>query len=295
MTFVTRMIFLDEAAYPVFVPQNEGMLRPVKVVAPKGSIFNPRYPRACFARFCQVQRAVDLVLRALAPVVPEQITAGNSAHLHFISYSGFNEESQEYWVYLEVDEGSYGGRPARDGLDSVDCLIANTRNNPIEELEWRFPMRTERYELRDEPCAAGKTRGGIGMVRVNRFLVDTIVTCEGERHDTDPPWGIFGGHDGVNASMIRNAGTPQEERWPSKVTAARLEAGDTLQITVPNSAGYGDPYDRDPELVLGDVLDGFTTVELAERDYGVVIDPETAELDLDATGELRGRRASVTA
>jgi 5-oxoprolinase (ATP-hydrolysing) len=295
MTFITRMIFLDEAAYPVFVPQNEGMLRPVKVIAPKGSIFNPRYPRACFARFCQVQRAVDLVLRALAPVVPEQVTAGNSAHLHFISYSGFNEESQEYWVYLEVDEGSYGGRPARDGLDSVDCLIANTRNNPIEELEWRFPMRTERYELRDEPCAAGRTRGGIGMVRLNRFLVDTIVTCEGERHDTDPPWGIFGGHDGANASMIRNAGTPQEERWPSKVTAARLEAGDTLQITVPNSAGYGDPYERDPELVRGDVLDGFTTVELAERDYGVVIDPETLELDLAATGRLRGRRASVTA
>ncbi len=291
MTFIVRMIFLDEAAYPVFVPQNEGMLKPVKVIAPHGSIFNPRFPRACFARFCQVQRAVDLVLRALAPVVPEQITAGNSAHLHFISYSGFNEEAQEYWVYLEVDEGSYGGRPDRDGMDSVDCLIANTRNNPIEELEWRFPMRTERYELRDDPCAAGKWRGGIGMVRVNRFLVDTIVTCEGERHDTDPPWGIFGGHDGLNASMIRNAGRPGEEHWPSKVTAARLEAGDTLQITVPNSAGYGDPLERRPELVRNDVLDGFTTVELAERDYGVVLDPVTLELDLEATARLREERA----
>ena len=166
------------------------------VIAPKGSIFNPNYPRACFARFCQVQRAVDLALRALAPVIPEHVTAGNSAHLHFISYSGFLEEEQEYWVYLEVDEGSYGGRPGRDGLDSVDCLIANTRNNPIEELEWRFPMRTERYELRDDPCAAGKWRGGIGMVRVNRFLVDTIVTCEGERQESASPWGIFGGQDG---------------------------------------------------------------------------------------------------
>ncbi len=293
MTFIARMIFLDEEAYPVFVPQNEGMLRPIKVIAPKGSIFNPNYPRACFARFCQVQRAVDLVLRALAPVVPEQITAGNSAHLHFISYSGFNTETQEYWVYLEVDEGSYGGRPSRDGLDSVDCLIANTRNNPIEELEWRFPMRTERYELRDEPCAAGRYRGGIGMVRVNRFLVDTIVTCEGERHDTDVPWGIFGGHDGANASMIRNAGQPSEERWPSKVTAARLSGGDTLQITVPNSAGYGDPLERDPELVLSDVLDGFTTVELAERDYGVVIDRETLALDEEATKRLREERTAV--
>jgi 5-oxoprolinase (ATP-hydrolysing) len=293
MTFITRMIFLDEDAYPVFVPQNEGMLRPVNVVAPKGSIFNPNYPRACFARFCQVQRAVDLALRALAPVVPEKVTAGNSAHLHFISYSGFNEEEQEYWVYLEVDEGSYGGRPGRDGLDSVDCLIANTRNNPIEELEWRFPMRTERYELRDEPSAAGRYRGGIGMVRVNRFLVDTIVTCEGERHDTDLPWGIFGGHEGLNASLVKNRGREDEERWPSKVTAYRLKAGDTLEITVPNSGGYGDPVEREVDLVLSDVLDGFTTIERAERDYAVVIHSETMAVDVEATRRLREERTPL--
>ncbi len=291
MTFITRMIFLDEATYPVFVPQNEGMLAPVKVVAPKGSIFNPNYPRACFARFCQVQRAVDLALRALAPVVPDQVTAGNSAHLHFISYSGFLEEEGEYWVYLEVDEGSYGGRPGRDGLDSVDCLIANTRNNPIEELEWRFPMRTERYELRDEPCAAGKWRGGVGMVRVNRFLVDTIVTCEGERHDGDLPWGIFGGHDGVNAHTRVVTPRGDVEHWPSKFTGKVLTAGSAIEIAVPNSGGYGDPLERDPELVRLDVLDGFTTVELAERDYGVVVDPEALAVDLEATRRVRERQA----
>jgi 5-oxoprolinase (ATP-hydrolysing) len=131
------------------------------------------------------------------------------------------------------------------------------------------------------------------MVRVNRFLVDTIVTCEGERHDTDAPWGVFGGHDGVNASMIRNAGQANEERWPSKVTAARLSAGDTLQITVPNSAGYGDPLDRDPELVLSDVLDAYTTIELAERDYGVVIEGKTLTLDRESTQRLRKERIAV--
>ena len=152
-----------------------------------------------------------------------------------------------------------------------------------------------RSELRDEPAAAGRWRGGIGMVRVNRFLVDTIVTCEGERHDSDPPWGIFGGQDGINASMIRNAGTEKAEPWPSKVTAARLEAGDTLQITVPNSAGYGDPFEREPGAVLADVLDGFTTVELAARDYGVVIDAATMELDREATARRREERTAVPA
>jgi 5-oxoprolinase (ATP-hydrolysing) len=295
MTFITRMIFLDEATYPVFVPQNEGMLAPVHVVAPKGSIFNPNYPRACFARFCQVQRAVDLALRALAPVIPDQITAGNSAHLHFIAYSGFKPEEGEYWVYLEVDEGSYGGRPGRDGLDSVDCLIANTRNNPIEELEWRFPMLTERYELRDDPCAAGQWRGGIGMVRVNRFLEDTIVTCEGERCDADPPWGIFGGHDGINAYGKVTLPDGTVEYWPSKFTGKVLPAGASIEIAVPNSGGYGDPLARDAELVLSDVLDGFTTLELAARDYGVVIDEATMSVDADKTRRVREERGSMVA
>ncbi|MEZ5100217.1 MAG: hydantoinase B/oxoprolinase family protein [Thermoleophilia bacterium] len=293
MSFITRMIFLDEDTFPVFVPQNEGMLAPVNVVAPKGSIFNPNYPRACFARFCQVQRAVDLALRALAPVIPNQVTAGNSAHLGFLAYSGFLEEEGEYWVYLEVDEGSYGGRPGRDGLDSVDCLIANTRNNPIEELEWRFPMRTERYELRaDVPAAAGEWRGGIGMVRVNRFLEDTIVSCEGDRIESDPPWGIFGGHEGANAytKVVLPDGT--EEQWPAKFTGKVLPAGAAIEIAVPNSGGYGDPLDREPHHVLSDVLDGFTTVERAAAEYGVVIDEATLTLDEEATRE---RRASLRA
>ncbi len=294
MTFITRMVFLDEATSPVFVPQNEGMLAPVNVIAPKGSIFNPNYPRACFARFCQVQRAVDLALRALAPVIPNQVTAGNSAHLGFLAYSGFDEEEGEYWVYLEVDEGSYGGRPGRDGLDAVDCLIANTRNNPIEELEWRFPMRTERYELRDDPCAAGEWRGGVGMIRVNRFLVDTIVSCEGDRYESDPPWGVFGGHDGTLAYAKVTAPDGTTEMWPAKFTGKTLRAGSTIELAVPNSGGYGHPLDRDPELVRSDVLDGFTTVALAERDYGVVLDADTLTLDEAATARLRAERSRST-
>ena len=293
MSFITRMIFLDTETHPVYVPQNEGMTRPINVIAPEGSIFNPNFPRACFARFCQVQRAVDLVLRALAPVVPEKVTAGNSAHLHFISYSGFDTEQGEYWVYLEVDEGSYGGRPDRDGMDAVDCLIANTRNNPIEELEWRFPIRTERYELRNEPCAAGKWRGGIGMVRVNRMLEDTIVSCEGERHESDEPWGIFGGMPGLNASVVRNRDRADEEAWPSKFTGFRLAAGDSIEITVPNSGGYGDPLERNPALVLSDVFDGFTTIERARDDYGVVIEPSPMRLDEEATRKLRAERSGT--
>ncbi|HEY4558126.1 MAG TPA: hydantoinase B/oxoprolinase family protein, partial [Enteractinococcus sp.] len=281
-TFITRMMFLDEVAFPVFVPQNEGMLKPLKVIAPEGTIFNPTYPAATFSRFSQVQRAVDLALRALAPVMPERVTAGNSAHIHFMSYSGWDEAANEYWVYLEVNEGSYGGRQHSDGPDSVDNLIANTRNNPIEELEWRFPMRTDRYELRSDPAAAGEYRGGIGIVRENTFLTDTAVTCEGERHESDVPWGAFGGHDGQNASIVKNPGRAGEESWPSKVTGRTLKAGDSLQITVPSGGGFGEPTKRDPQKVLADVLDGFTTREAALRDYAVVLREVDGVLQVDA-------------
>ena len=135
------------------VPQNDGIFRCVDVIAPKGTIFNPNFPRACFSRFNQCQRVVDNTIVALSKVVPDLVTAGNSAAIHFCSYAGFIPEKGEYWLYLEVNEGSYGGRKGRDGMDSVDCLMANTRNNPIEELEWRFPMRTERYELRVQPVS----------------------------------------------------------------------------------------------------------------------------------------------
>jgi 5-oxoprolinase (ATP-hydrolysing) len=287
-TYIVRTIFLDEATYDVFVPQNEGMLRPVKVIAPKGSIFNPTFPRATKARFCQVQRMADFTLQALAGVIPEKITAGNSASTTFLSYSGFQPETDEYWIYLEVNEGSHGGKEGADGWDSVDSLIANTRNNPIEELEWRFPMRTERYELRDVYGAPGKWRGGIGTVRVNRFLVDTIVACEGDRFFGDPPWGIFGGHPGLTSTLRRNPGLPDEEHWPSKFTNQRLRAGDTIEITVPCSGGFGNPVERDPQRILDDVLDGFTSLEQAREIYRVAIDAETMTLDEAATERLRG-------
>jgi 5-oxoprolinase (ATP-hydrolysing) len=128
---------------------------------------------------------------------------------------------------------------------------------------------------------------------VNRFLVDTIVTCEGDRYESDPPWGIFGGEDGTLAHGIVTAPDGSVEHWPAKFTGKVLRAGSTIEITVPNSGGYGDPLRRDPELVRSDVLDGFTTVELAERSYGVVVDPESLEVDAEATQRARGERAAA--
>ena len=289
--FAIRTLLLDQDRLDEPVPQNDGIFRCVSVVAPKGSIFNPNFPRACFSRFCQVQRVVDNTIVALSEVVPELVTAGNSAALHFCSYAGFIPEKGEYWLYLEVDEGSWGGRRGRDGMDSVDNLMANTRNNPIEELDMRFPMRCDRYELRDDPAAPGQWRGGIGIVRRNRFLEPGAYSCEGDRH-SDPPRGIFGGYDGLPAKVTYIKADGTEQDIPAKVTGWICNTDDIIQLTEPNAGGYGDPLDREPALVLDDVLDDFTTIELAREAYGVVIDEAAMAVDAAATDELRARLRS---
>jgi N-methylhydantoinase B len=287
--YAVRTILLDEATFPEHVPQNDGIFRPVKVIAPKGTIYNPNFPRACFSRFCQVQRVVDNTIIALAEALPTQVTGGNSAGVHFCSYSGFLEESGEYWIYLEVNEGSYGGRHGKDAMDSVDNLMANTRNNPIEELDMRFPVRCDQYELRPEPAAPGRWRGGVGIVRRNRFLVDGTYSCEGDRQH-DPPRGVFGGWDGLIASCRKNPDTSREEYLEAKVTGIPFKAGEFIEFRVPNAAGYGEPLERDPEQVREDVLDGFTTIELARDAYGVIFaDERTLEIDDDASEALRSR------
>jgi N-methylhydantoinase B/oxoprolinase/acetone carboxylase alpha subunit len=292
--YAVRTILLDEVTFPEHVPQNDGVFRPVKVIAPKGSIFNPNFPRACFSRFCQTQRVVDNVNLALADALPDKVTGGNSAGIHFCAYAGFDESLGEYWLYLEVNEGSYGGRSGKDAMDSVDNLMANTRNNPIEELDMRFPMRCDQYELRPEPAAPGKWRGGVGIIRRNRFLVPGTYSCEGDRQ-TDPPRGVFGGWDGLVASCRKNPDTAREEELPAKVTGIPFAAGEYIEFREPNAAGYGDPLDRPPEAVREDVLDDFTTIELARDAYGVVFaDEQSLELDAAATEarrtELREKR-----
>lgn len=187
-----RKLLLDTATSPTRVPTNQGSFRPISVIAPLGTIFNPKAPAAAEARFTQCNFMIDLILKAMAPVLPGEIIAGSSASISFASYAEVKPDGN-YWVFLEVNEGAYGGRPKSDGPGSIDNLMANTRNNPLEDLAMHLPMICGRYELRDDVApGAGRFRGGIGVVKAQRILTDGIITHESERH-TNAPWGIFGG------------------------------------------------------------------------------------------------------
>ncbi|MGB4826430.1 MAG: hydantoinase B/oxoprolinase family protein [Paracoccaceae bacterium] len=284
-----RKILLDAATSETRVPSNEGSFRPIKVTAPLGSIFNPKSPASAEARFTQCNRMIDLIIQALAPVMPEQVIAGSSASISFAAYSGVRP-SGDYWVFLEVNEGAYGGRPRSDGPDCIDNLMANTRNNPLEDLAMHIPMICDRYELRDDaPPGAGRFRGGIGVVKAQRVLTTAFITHESERH-TDAPWGIFGGTEGaVGRCTISNPAQPGEAKeMYSKFSGLAVQADDVMTYYSPNGGGYGDPLDRPAQKVLEDVLDGYYSAAHAREAYGVVCDLELETVDTAATDQLRG-------
>lgn len=288
--FAFRALLLDTATIEEQVPQNEGSFRPIKVTAPKGTIFNPEYPAAAEARFNQIQRVVDCIIKALAPVIPDKVTAGCSADVSAIAYSGVRP-SGDYWVFIEVNEGAYGGRPDSDGPDTIEELMRNTRNNPIEDLGMHLPLICDRYELRDDAMpGAGKHRGGIGVIKVQRYLTPGFLTHEADRHE-DVPWGFHGGHPGQGGKLLKFniADRDHVEELPAKLHGLRNQAGDCIAFVGACGGGYGDPLERTPEQVRDDVLDDFCTPEHAYRAYGVVLD---GELNIDRAA-TESRRAEM--
>lgn len=276
-----KSILLDSDVHG-HIPQNSGLTRPVKIVAPKGSLVNPTFPAPTIARFCSGNQAADTLMKALAAAVPQQVSAG-VGNLHVVSFSGIRDEA--HWVHMEIHEGCYGGRYGKDGLDAVDTLYANTRNNPVEDIESHLPLRVLRYELRDDACPPGKWRGGIGSVREVEYLEDGGVSVEGEGHKY-APWGFDDGADGRTAAMQFKRTNGAVLELPSKLPNLATTAGDRVVIVGPCGGGYGNAFARDPAAVYDDVLDGHVSIEQARDQYGVIIDPASG-VDIAATDALR--------
>ena len=254
ITLTLRAILLDSTRHDT-VASNQGLFRPITIEAPLGSLANPRFPAPTIARFCPGNLIADTVMRALAPVLPDAVAAG-VGNLKVVAYSGAAEGGS--WVYMDIVEGSYGGRSGKDGLDAVDTLYANTRNNPIEDIESHYPLRVRRYELVDGGAGAGRWRGGLGSVRDIEFLADGGFSLEGDGNLVPPP-GLFGGLPGTPGSVTLNPDTPEAVSLPSKIPYRKSHRGDVLRLVGPCGGGYGDPAERDPEAIARDERDGVAT------------------------------------
>lgn len=287
---VVRSVLLDSENHEP-VPQNRGILRPLNVIAPRGSLANPIFPAPTLARAMSGQVLADTLVHAFAQVVPERCCAGTGAFSVF-SYSGVREGA--YWVHMDIHEGSYGARWGKDGMDAVDTLYTNTRCAPIEEIESEYPLRCRRWELNDLPVGHGRFRGGKGGLRDFEYLTDGYFSSEadGQRH---PPWGIDGGGDGTPAEMWTTVDDGSDrERLSSKQPGRPARRGQVFRAVAPNGGGVGPPIEREPASVLDDVLDGIVTAEDAELVYGVAIDLDQEVVDQDRTAELRARMPGTT-
>jgi N-methylhydantoinase B len=262
-----RTILLDSKKFG-YIPQNAGLVRPIKIIAPEGTLVNPTYPAPTISRFCPGNALADTIMRALGQAVPDQICAG-IGNLYMVAYSGMIDK--KYWVYMDIMAGSSGGRYGKDGMDAIDVLYANTRNNPIEDIESHHPLSVTRYEFPDNAAASGKYRGGVGPIRDIEFTDEGGFSVEGEGQKY-APWGFDGGYDGTPSKLIFRDSEGNETSLPSKVPYKKTHAGETLEIVGPCGGGYGDPYTRDPETVLADVLDEYISLDRAKTEFGVVIE-----------------------
>ena len=206
-------------------------------------------------------------MRALAQVVPDRVSAG-IGNLKVAAYSGIIDTT--YWVYMDITEGSYGGRYGKDGMDAVDTLYANTRNNPIEDIETHYPLRVSRYELVPDGAGPGRWRGGLGSIRDITFMSAGGMSLEGDGNRFAPP-GLFGGKEGTVGAVVLNPDRSDGRAMPSKFPYMKLTKGETIRTVSPCGGGYGDPFTRDPGQVLEDVRDNFVSALSACIDYGVAV------------------------
>jgi len=281
--FTCRTIFMDQAAVTGFLPMNSGVFRPITIVAPVGCIYNPRFPGASNDRFNQIQTLSDTIIKALAPIIP--LCAGTSANSCDAIYGGMHPKTNQYWVYAEVNEGAYGGSPEKDGMSAVDVLVANTQNSPIEHIEMEYPLRTTKYQFLEDATGAGKHRGGFGIVRVNQFLAPGMVTMLGDR-SKEHPWGFEGGKEGASARMTKILASGERLLLPAQFEGELFNTGDQIEVITGSAGGWGNPFERKPESVLKDYLDGLISKQTAKQDYGVSITNDDS-VDIEKTEILR--------
>ena len=223
---------------PEDVPATAGLMRPVRVVAPPGSVVNAKPPAAVAGGNVETsQRIVDVLLRALAQAVPGRIPAGASGTMNNLTIGGTDSRTGEPFAYYETIAGGMGARPTKSGVSGVHTHMTNSLNTPAEALEYAYPLRVQRYEIRRGSGGAGKYRGGDGIVREIEVLTEAEVTLLSERR-THAPFGLAGGNDGEkgNACAMRTDGST--EKLPGKFSL-RLSKGERIRIESPGAGGFG--------------------------------------------------------
>lgn len=271
---------------------NVGFTRPIKIVAPEGSLINPRYPAAVGGRAPLFFRVFDVIVRALAKALPDRIgVAGEGGDvLHF---SGRKPDGSHYF-FMDLFFGGWGGRPNKDGIDGVAPMNFGSYGAvPAEVLEREFPIVIDGFGYVPDTEGAGRHRGSLGVYRQWRFLEAGDVMVRTNRL-VRPSEGLSGGKEGeLSANILKSESGEIPLPLQSHVHVG-VKPGDTIYHRVSGSGGFGDPAERDPELVLADVKEGKVTIDRALHKYKVVIDPQSVTVDAERTRQVRASREDAT-
>ena len=219
-------------------PANQGCLRPVDIITPRGTLVNPEPQRGVAGGNVETsQRITDVLLAAMAQALPQLIPAASQGTMNNLLIGGHDLERERPFVYYETIGGGMGARPDRDGISGIHTHMTNTMNTPIEALEFAFPLRLKRYALRRGSGGSGQYRGGDGLVRDVEFLSSARVTILSERRKFHPP-GYYGGHHGQPGENVLLRGGYEEVHLAGKETLD-VAAGDVLSIRTPGGGGWG--------------------------------------------------------
>jgi len=275
-----------KSMFDPYIPNNDGCARPITLKIPEGTVVNCKFPAAVAARMQIGHFMTEIIYRALAKAVPNQVIAASGGTPATMNVFYGRRKDGKAWHSVIIRGGGMGASASTDG-HYVAIFPANGANTPVEIFESDTPLIVEKRELLTDSGGAGKMKGGLGRRVVFRIPDDEYAPMppvnlgiQSGRYRY-PPEGLFGGKHGAKAQFLVN-GQPGN---PFGLT--RMEPGNVIVIDVAGGGGFGDPLDRDPEVVQEDVIQGYVSLQKAREDYGVVIDPATMKADLAATEELR--------
>ncbi len=237
---VSAVVYVLRAVFAPDVPANDGATRPLTVTAREGSIVRPLPPAACAAGNVETsQRIVDVVLGALAELVPDRVPAASQGTMNNTLAGGPDPRTGRRFSYYETLGGGAGAGPWGPGTSGVQVHMTNTRNTPVEAFEVAYPLRVVEYRLRDGSGGDGLHHGGDGIRRVLEVLGDQCTVSLVTERRVRGPWGLAGGGDGAPGRnlLVRDG---EETELPAKVTL-RLRRGDRLVVETPGGGGWGTP------------------------------------------------------
>lgn len=248
---------------------NGGTFRPLKVLLQPGSVFSPNYPAAMGIYYEIGMRLHDLIMRCLAPHMPERVPAGGFASICGTLFGGIHPDTGRPYAVIEPELGGWGGSHLRDGMPcQFSPFHGETYNCPAEVAEARYGVTVDYLSFHDEDGGAGLHRGGKGVRIDYRIRSDNAWLTVAYTRDKFPPWPLQGGQPGSPNHIIVRRANGEQERY-AVVSGLTLNTDDVIQVMTATGAGWGDPMERDLALVQEDLKNGYITSQQAQRDYGL--------------------------